>query len=276
MPLDRLLTLQALMKKFEAQELLNAIRRLMRDADLLKAVHKKRMSPRQTGVLATVEKQIKELTKCCESADLPMSVLALKRLLLLFPLSEQAIAESIQSAVLKAVITVEDELSLHSYFSLEPNEAELYSQPWAGWEKIVAKFPDTNRDIEEMNKCFALGRYTAAMFHALHVAEWGAIKLGDYIGVADPKKGWGPAQKKLRELVDAGHSKLPANLKGQFDFLEQMNREIQTMVLAWRHKVDHAANHLAIIPNTEFTPEVARHIMGAVKVFLSRLEEGIP
>ena len=42
-----------------------------------------------------------------------------------------------------------------------------------------------------MNKCFALCRYTASMFHALQVAEWGAIKLGDYIGVTDPKKGVG-------------------------------------------------------------------------------------
>jgi hypothetical protein len=48
------------------------------------------------------------------------------------------------------------------------------------------------------------------------------------------------------------------------------------MVLAWRHKVDHAANHLAIIPNTDFTPDVAEHIMGAVRIFMLRISEGIP
>jgi hypothetical protein len=126
-----------------------------------------------------------------------------------------------------------------------------------------------------MNKCFSLGRYTASMFHALHVAEWGAIEFGNYIGVTDPKKGWGPTQKKLNELINAGHSNLPAILKGKFEFVEQMNREIQTMVLAWRHKVDHAANHLAIVPNTEFTPEISRHVIDSVKVFMARLEEGM-
>ena len=52
-----------------------------------------------------------------------------------------------------------------------------------------------------------------------------------------------------------------------------MNREIDILVLAWRHKVDHAANHLAIIPNAEFTPDVAKHIIGAVRVFMLRLVE---
>jgi hypothetical protein len=114
------------------------------------------------------------------------------------------------------------------------------------------------------------------MFHALHVAEWGAIALGDYIGVIDPKKGWSPTERRLRELLKAGHSNLPSTLTGKFDFLEQMGREIDSMVLAWRHKVDHAANHLAIVPDTDFTPDIARHIIGCVKVFMTRLAHGIP
>jgi plasmid stabilization system protein ParE len=48
------------------------------------------------------------------------------------------------------------------------------------------------------------------------------------------------------------------------------------MVLAWRHKVDHAANHLYIVPNTDFTPDIAEHIIGAVRIFMRRLLEGIP
>lgn len=127
-----------------------------------------------------------------------------------------------------------------------------------------------------MHKCFACARYTASMFHALHVAEWGAIYLGDRIGVADPKKGWSPTEKKLRELIRAGHSALPVSVACSFEFLEQMHREIDSMVLAWRHKVDHAANHLYIVPNTEFTPEIAEHIIGAVKIFMQRLVDGIP
>jgi len=165
-----------------------------------------------------------------------------------------------------------DSLFLH----VPTDDADYYRKSWDGWEQIIERFPDTTRDVEEMNKCFALSRYTASMFHALHVAEWGAIALGDYIGVTDPKKGWGPTEKKLRDLVKSGHSKLPTNLVGKFEFLEQMNREIDSMMLAWRHKVDHAANHLAIVPNVEFSSDIAEHIIGAVRVFIGRLAEGIP
>ena len=95
------------------------------------------------------------------------------------------------------------------------------------------------------------------------------------IGVVDPKKGWGPTQKKLAELLKQGHSKLPSSLSGKFEFLEQMSREVDSMVLAWRHKVDHAANRLAILPNTDFTPDIAEHIIGSVRIFMLRLQEGM-
>lgn len=169
-----------------------------------------------------------------------------------------------------------DELKARYFLSLSVAEADRFENWQKSWESILERFPDTVRDVEEMNKCFALARYTAAMFHALQVAEWGAINLGDFIGVVDPKKGWGPTEKKLRELVHSGHTNLPAGLAGKFDFLEQMHREINSMVLAWRNKVDHAANHLAIVPNSDFTPDIAEHIIGAVKIFMQRLKEGVP
>lgn len=170
---------------------------------------------------------------------------------------------------------LEDEMKGEFYFSLTPAEADKFEKWESGWEQILARFPTAIRDVEEMNKCFALARYTASMFHALHVAEWGAIALGDFIGVTDPRKGWGPTERKLRELIKGGHTNLPLPLAEKFEFLEQMNREIDSMVLAWRHKVDHAANHLAILPSADFTPDIAEHIIGAVRVFMLRLKEGI-
>jgi len=170
---------------------------------------------------------------------------------------------------------VSDELSCEYFLQLNTAEANRYDNWRNGWEGIIARFGGTSRDVEEMNKCFALGRYTAAMFHALQVAEWGAIELGTFLCVSDPKKGWGATERKLRELLKNGHeASLPPGCK--FEFLEQMHREIDSMVLAWRHKVDHAANPLAILPNTDFAPDVAEHIIGAVRIFMLRLLEGLP
>ncbi len=168
------------------------------------------------------------------------------------------------------------ELHLQFFVRIRPEQRRRFEKPFDGWKKIIQRFGMVSRDVEEMNKSFALCRYTAAIFHSLQVAELGAIELGDYIGVTDPKKGWGPTERKLRELVNAGHTALPAALSGKFDFLEQMHREIESLTLVWRHKIDHAANRLVIIPNTDFTPDIAEHIIGAMRIFMLRLTEGMP
>jgi len=169
-----------------------------------------------------------------------------------------------------------DELKTKLFLIIATAKQTHFDSPRLGWEKIVARFPNCLNDVEEMNKCFALSRYTATMFHALQVAEWGAVELGKRIGVIDHKVGWVATSKHLGALVDAGYAKLPSTISLPFSFLEQMNREIETMMLAWRHKVDHAANRLIILPNTTLTPDIAEHIIKSVKVFMGRLEEGLP
>lgn len=267
------------MKEFDAQKLLRSARCLLENAQLAVSVREKGVvDPVMSGVLTQVKNRGLDLLECCKTTGLPLSVMAMDRLLHLLEikLSQKTAIDSLVSAAQRVVITVEDELSLRTYLALEPTEAERYTKPLEGWEEVVMRFENSKRDIEEMNRCFALCRYTASMFHALHVAEWGAVALGTYIGVSDPKLGWGPTERKLRELLKAGHLKLPASLTGKFEFLEQMGREIDSMVLAWRHKVDHAANHLAIVPNAEFTPDIAQHIIDSVRVFMNRLVDGIP
>ena len=227
-------------------------------------------SGRKSGI-----KVMKGIYRECVELELMASAKTAEKIIRLYKDKTSSYRE--QTALvdeLKERIT--DELEGHFFLSMSPSEADRYDNWDKDWAEILTRFGEATRDVEEMNKCFALSRYTASMFHALHVAEWGSICLGDFIGVTDPKKGWGPTAKKLRELVDGGHSSLPATLTGKFEFLEQMNREIDSMVLAWRHKVDHAANHLAIVPNTDFTPDIAEHIIGAVRIFMQRLLEGIP
>jgi hypothetical protein len=216
-----------------------------------------------------------DLIRVCSALGLSASNASAKRLLFLFrePKSTEGQLRNLMSELR---LRIQDELNANYFFHLDLAEAKRYEDWGDGWTDIISRFGNVARDVEEMGKCFALNRYTAAIFHSLQVAEWGAIYLGDYIGAADPKKGWVATERKLRELIKGGHGKLPDSLAGHFDFLEQMNREINTMVSAWRHKIDHAANRLAILPNTDFTPEVAEHIIGAVRVFMRRLADGIP
>jgi hypothetical protein len=49
-----------------------------------------------------------------------------------------------------------DELSSTFFMHLTPDKAALYRDALQGWEEVVSRFPSSQTDIEEMNKCVAL------------------------------------------------------------------------------------------------------------------------
>lgn len=227
--------------------------------------------------------ELEELQGICLVAELPMTKIAVDHILANFNQFDEGTQEEKNEVahlltgdllilyLKNARDRLCDELSLKLFLQIQHNRKTYFEEPLKGWQDVIAKFPDCIRDVEEMNICFALSRYSASMFHALHVAEWGAIVLGDKIGVTDPKKGWKPTVRRLEALVAGGHGKLPSTFHISFAFIEQMHREIHTMELAWRNKVDHAANYLAILPSADFTPDIAEHILKSVQVFMKRL-----
>jgi hypothetical protein len=227
-----------------------------------------------TGETDFLQSTLADLSRLCAASELPMTQLAVNSALFAIHIPDPTMKRGTLKKMLDTITDrLPDELSTKLFFQVPHSRREFFENPLSGWEAVVKRFDACVRDVEEMNKCFALSRYIAAMYHALQVAEVGAIELGNKIGVTDPKKGWGPTTRRLSELVKSGHSKFDASMGVTFDFVEQMNREVETMKLAWRHKVDHAANHLAILPNSDFTPDVAEHIMKSVRLFMDRLVE---
>ncbi len=167
-------------------------------------------------------------------------------------------------------LTFIDELSTKFFFQLPSNKKQWFEAPTKGWEKIIERFSDTAADVEEMNKCFALSRYTAAVFHSLLVVESGLITLGGLIGAKDKKVGWDATCKRMQELLTAGHGSYPADMSVSFAVLEQINQSAQAMKLAWRNKVNHVAGKLMVM-STSFAPDVAEEIILATRGFMRRL-----
>lgn len=170
---------------------------------------------------------------------------------------------------------IADELRTRVLFCLRPGVQEFFTDPRREWIECMNRWPQTIDNVEEMGKCFALSRYPAAVFHSLLIVEIGIIELGTFIGVTDPKRGWDATTKKLKALIDGGHKNLPANLSGQFTFLEQVNACVEAMKHAWRNKVSHIEGKLVVLsPN--FTPDTAEEIMIASRGFMRRLATEMP
>lgn len=169
--------------------------------------------------------------------------------------------------------TIERELSCHFFVGIPERHVDAFCKSLTGWEDIAKAFPLATEDIEEMNKCFALCRYSAAVFHSLLVVEHGLVALGDRIGATDPKEGWDASCKKLAAIVEAGRNTNTTGLS--FNFLEQINTCIQAIKLAWRNKVNHATGK-PIVMGGGFAPYVAEDTISATRSFMRRLcEAGI-
>jgi len=63
--------------------------------------------------------------------------------------------------------TFRNEMSARVFLSVSPSRESIYANPLSGWESIIQAFPEVQEDVEEMQKCFALSRYTASVFHSL-------------------------------------------------------------------------------------------------------------
>jgi hypothetical protein len=215
----------------------------------------------------------------CE--HLPMTALSVRNFIKLID-SPNMFAQWTQAemAFLSSIREVQtrltDELSLNLFFTLPASKKQFFDSPLLGWEEVIARFPETVSNIEEMSKCFALSRYAASVFHSVRAIESALIHLGKFLGVVDPLSGWTAVTSRLETLVvKTKHPDRPPQYQVCSNFLEQMNAVTQALKSAWRNKISHAQGSL-ILMTVDFSPDIAEEIMIASRSFMRRLATEMP
>jgi hypothetical protein len=79
----------------------------------------------------------------------------------------------------------------------------------------------------------------------------------------------------MKILLDGGHKSYPPSLTIGFSALEQINQAAQSMKMAWRNKVNHAAGCLTVM-SSDFVPDVAEEIVLGTRGFMRRLATDLP
>jgi hypothetical protein len=81
--------------------------------------------------------------------------------------------------------TLEDELRRRVFLSIySEDEENLYRNPTASFSFTYAAYPSTRNDIMEACRCYALGRYTASVYHSMAIAQAGLYLLAKELGVS--------------------------------------------------------------------------------------------
>ena len=163
---------------------------------------------------------------------------------------------------LSAVARVRDELLARRAFMIPTNKVDYYESrtPLFG-DEIRDRFPSTTFEIDEAGKCFALGRWTACVFHLMRVMEIGIQATARNLGVPDPAKpserNWGA----ILRAMNAAISQKPAG--AERDFLQSTYALLDAVRNAWRNSTMHVEN--------KYIEDEAADILGAVRGFMRKI-----
>jgi hypothetical protein len=182
--------------------------------------------------------------------------------------------EVVSGAVAAAGWLVRSELEEELFLHVAPVAAEYYRFPLRGWEAVSDRFL-CHFDVEEAGKCFAVGRYTASVFHLMRVTESAVLGLQIFLAAPDVKAHFGSVLNKIEHLLQkTKFEALPTHVKQHHGFLSAVLPQLHAVKDSWRNKVSHVDGK--ILPSDTFTEEMAAGVYGATKLLMQKLEEGLP
>jgi len=251
-------TAWALMKKFEAANLM----RLLTALDGLANIEK----PKWENRLKLSEMQLKTLADHCEDYGLAVSsirVTGLRRMIehdLLKPID-------FPEEIMQLIRTIQDELSTQFFLALEAKEAKAWNSKEYFGDVVSARFPETDFELEERSKCYSVGRYTAAVFHLMRVLEIGLTATAHEIGFNPGDKSWEQTLKGMQgRLEEIGKSK-PENWKQIEQHYSELMAHFRNLKNAWRNYVMHV--------HEKYDKEREEEIFVHVRVVMKLLASGV-
>jgi hypothetical protein len=176
----------------------------------------------------------------------------------LFNLKNETISGDILEKLSDELIgRVSDELESQLIFMIPSSNARYYNP-----EIII--FGNVIVDIVEAGNCFALGRYTACVFHLMRVMESAVQRFGKKLRIAiDPKE---ETWYKILQHVDKAIKALPENNlkeKTKKQNYAATSAHLDNVRRVWRNDVMH--------PKATFTSDEAEDILSTVRIFIRDL-----
>ena len=160
-----------------------------------------------------------------------------------------------------------DELSFFHLLYMSEDERRYYDKKELFGEHFRTAFPNANNEITEAGSCFALGRYTASVFHLMRATESGLEAV--YVGVGLPplaKNTWSwhtvlsEIDKKIKENDSASTD---PTWKTQSSFF----RNAHGFLFAIKQPLRNETMHL----ETSYGEGEAERVFDAVRSFLTHL-----
>ncbi len=181
---------------------------------------------------------------------------------------DETTARQFAHAVSDLSMRITDELKLTKVLQIPRERAPHYLQKDAFGVAVSNRFSDAVTDLEEASTCFALGRYTACVFHLMRVLELGCQELAKKMGVAFPVDlTWQTLLNNVRSALKALNSRATrtAAEKELYKKGSEAAAHLQNVKDAWRNDVMH--------PRASYTEEQALDVWNHSKPLMIKLAE---
>lgn len=130
---------------------------------------------------------------------------------------------------------------------------------------VLDNFPSAKYDMDEACKCFALGRYTASVFHQMRVMEAGLNALGTDLSLSIAPN-WGRAIQDIENEIKSRSVRTHGQQwKTDEPFYSEAATHFRMVKNAWRNHTMHGKN--------QYDEERAGDILRSVSSFMRHLAQ---
>jgi len=147
------------------------------------------------------------------------------------------------------------------FLALSTSERDHFDPPEPIFGPAVsAALTSTLFDIDEAAKCFAVGRYTACVFHLMRVMELGVQRLGETLQVKIDTRNetWHQILLHVNVAIEQMPRKTEEEKAAKIQYAT-CAAHLSNVRIAWRNEVMH--------PKATYTEDEARDILSHVKTF---------
>lgn len=185
-------------------------------------------------------------------------------------IKEHFTSSSATTATLKPMVVdlynrLLEEMEDRVFLTLSPTALPFYvqSEPLFGTE-VDQAFSSAADDISETGKCFALGRYTASVFHLMRTLERGITALSRETKAQPGNPNWETVLNAITTRVNQmGPTTDGADWKVTQQFHSECVAQFRIFQHAWRNYVTHSS--------VTYDEERARAIYESVREFMRHL-----
>jgi hypothetical protein len=164
-----------------------------------------------------------------------------------------------------------DHLDDIKLFVLSEDESKLMhgADSLLASEGFSVAFPNASFELEEGAKCWALGRHTASVFHAMRVLEIGLNAFSKFLKIPDPVKvtdrSWGKILESIEAVLDERWPKNRRTASSVGAELETLYVTLDAVKNPWRNTTMHVEK--------TYAPHDAIHILRCTGVFMMELRK---